>query len=474
MCISLWYKPFLSEDFLPMPPYDLAVLTAIDRHIEENLEASLAELSALCAQPSISAQGVGIQECAALVAGMLEKRGFIVHIEKTAGNPVVYAEAPGTSEKTMLFYNHYDVQPPEPLDLWESPPFTPTIRDGKMFARGVSDDKGHIQCRFAALDAIKAVTGSYPCRVKFVIEGEEETSSVSLPGYVHANAEKLKADGCIWEFGAIDDQGRPMQVLGLRGICYVEFSVKVMEIDAHSGYGSVLPNAAWRLIWALNTLKDAQENILIPGFYDNVRPLDPRAAALAAAMPEDSDELASRHGLIAPFIKGINSGPAFRQQQVLQPSLTICGLTAGYQGPKSKTVIPARASAKADFRLVPDQTPEEILHKLRQHLAAQGFSDVEVEFLGGEGPARTNPDDPLVKIAVETARQVYGTEVIISPSSGGSGPNHVFMEALHVPIITAGLSYPGAQVHAPNENMVIDHFVKGAQHTARILCAFSA
>jgi acetylornithine deacetylase/succinyl-diaminopimelate desuccinylase-like protein len=452
-------------------PADLA---AIDRHIEENLEASLAELSALCAQPSISAQGIGIEECATLVGHMLETRGFSVQIEKTAGNPIVYAEAPGASEKTMLFYNHYDVQPPEPLHLWDSPPFTPIIRDGKLFARGVSDDKGHIQCRFAALDAIKAVTGGYPCRVKFVIEGEEETSSASLPPYVQRNAEKLKADGCLWEFGMVDDQGRPVVVLGLRGICYVEMSVKVMEIDAHSGYGSVLPNAAWRLIWALNTLKDAGHNILIEGFYENVRPIDARTAALVAAMPEDAPDVAKGHGLIAPFIKGVTGGPAFRQQQVLEPSLTICGLTAGYQGPKSKTVIPAQASAKADFRLVPDQTPQEILQKLRKHMAAKGFADVQVEFLGGESPARTDPDHPLVKIAVETARKVYGKEPVVAPSSGASGPNHVFIEALHVPIVTAGLAYPGSQIHAPNENIMIEHFVKAAQHTAHILCAFSA
>ncbi len=230
--------------------------TAIDRYITDHLDGSLAELSRLCAQPSVSAQMLGIHECAELVGEMLSRRGFKVEIIPTKGSPVVYAEAEGDSDKTLLFYNHYDVQPPEPLELWETPPFQPAIRDGKMYARGVSDDKGHIQCRLSALDAVKAVRGSYPCRIKFVIEGEEETSSVHLEEFVLTHAAKLKADACVWEFGSVNHEGTPVQHLGLRGICYVELSVKTGTLDAHSGLGgSIFPNAAWRLIWALNTLR---------------------------------------------------------------------------------------------------------------------------------------------------------------------------------------------------------------------------
>src|SRR3990172_9391830 len=214
-----------------------------------------------------------MQECASLVAAMLHDRGFSAEIMPTDGAPVVFAERKGESNKTRLFYHHYDVQPPEPLDLWDSPPFEPTLRDGKLFARGVSDDKGHIQCRLAALDAIKAVTGSYPCRLKFAIEGEEETSSVNLEEFVVSHADKLKADACVWEFGGVDHEERPEQYLGLRGICYVELSVKTASQDAHSGLGgSIFANAAWRLVWALNTLKDTNERIRIPGFYDAVKP----------------------------------------------------------------------------------------------------------------------------------------------------------------------------------------------------------
>ncbi len=447
---------------------------AIDKYIEDHLDDSLAELSRLCAQPSVSAQGLGINECADLVAGMLRKRGFKVEIIKTAGNPVVYAEAEGASDKTLLFYNHYDVQPPEPLDLWDSPPFEPTLRDGKLFARGVSDDKGHIQCRLAALDAIKAVTGSYPCRIKFAIEGEEETSSVNLEEFVVSHADKLKADACVWEFGGVDHEERPAQYLGLRGICYVELSVKTASQDAHSGLGgSIFPNAAWRLVWALNTLKDQNERIRIPGFYDGVKPPSKRDLELLAALPDNSGDLLQRYGLKG-FLKGMKGGTEMRREEVFVPTCTICGLTSGYQGPGSKTVLPAQASAKVDFRLVPDQDPKDIAAKLRQHLDAEGFSDVEIAYLGGEKPGRTDPDHPFVKLTIEAAREAYGKEVIVSPMVGGSGPNHVFLDTLHLPIVTAGVGYPGGQAHAPNENLVIDHFISGTKHTARIVGKFGA
>ncbi len=447
----------------------MADFSAIDKYIETHLEDSIAELARLCAQPSVSAQGLGITECAELVASLLRRRGFTVEIIGTNGNPVVYAEAEGASDKTLLFYNHYDVQPPEPLELWDSPPWQLTRRDGKLYARGVGDDKGHIECRLSALDAVKAVAGSYPCRIKFVIEGEEETSSVNLESFVVNHAEKLKADACVWEFGGVSHEGKPEQYLGLRGICYVELSVQTASQDAHSGLGgSIFANAAWRLVWALNTLKDQSEHVRIPGFYDGIKPPSARDMELLAALPDDSEDIKRRYGLKG-FLKGLTGGVELRREAVFMPTCTICGLTSGYQGPGSKTVLPARASAKVDFRLVPGQAPLDILAKLRKHLDAEGFSDVEVNYLGGERPGRTDPDDRFVKLTIEAAREAYGTDVVIVPMVGGSGPNHVFLDTLKVPIVSAGVGYPGGQAHAPNENIVIDNFLTGTKHTARII-----
>lgn len=445
---------------------------SIDRYLEGHMDESIKELMRLCAQPSVAAQNWGLAECAELVGELLRARGFQVEVLSTGGAPAVYAERRGRSNSTLLFYNHYDVQPAEPLELWTSPPFEPAIRDGKLFARGVSDDKGHLTSRLFAIDALLATAGELPCNVKFVVEGEEEVSSVHLPGFVQANREKLAADACIWEFGQVDHRGVPMQYTGLRGICYVELSVETAGIDAHSGTGgSIFPNAAWRLVWALNTLKGPDERIRLPGHYDRVVPPSERDIALMEAMPEVAEEYQQRYG-VKTFLKGMTGGVKLRVAEAFQPTCTICGLTAGYQGPGSKTVLPARASAKVDFRLVPDQTPEETVAKLRAHLDAEGFPDVQVNFLGGEAPARTDPDHPFITLVAETARPVYGQPMQIVPMVGGSGPNHAFIEYLGVPVATAGIGYPGTQAHAPDENIRLDLYLKGAQHIAHILDAF--
>jgi acetylornithine deacetylase/succinyl-diaminopimelate desuccinylase-like protein len=448
--------------------------SAIDHYLEEQLQQSLNELARLVAQPSVGAQNLGLKECAALVSGLLEQRGFKVEIMATDGAPVVFAERKGkNTNKTLLFYNHYDVQPPEPLELWETPPFEPSQRDGKLYGRGVSDDKGHITSRLHAIDAILATDGELPCNIKFIIEGEEETSSVHLHDFIKQNKAKLAADACIWEFGGVDHREVPIQYLGLRGICYVELSVETANTDVHSGLGgSIFPNAAWRLTWALSTLKGLDERIRIPGWYNDVVPPSARDRELMAALPEVADEYKTRYG-VREFLKGLTGGVELKIHEVFEPTCTICGLTSGYQGPGSKTVLPARASAKVDFRLVPNQTPEKCLKLLRTHLDANGFSDVKVDFLGGEPAARTNPDDPFVKTVIETAEPVYGLKMQKVPLTGGSGPNYPFIHDLGLPVATAGLGYPDTRAHAPNENIRIDLYLKHARHMARVIAEFA-
>jgi acetylornithine deacetylase/succinyl-diaminopimelate desuccinylase-like protein len=253
----------------------------------------------------------------------------------------------------------------------------------------------------------------------------------------------------------------------------VELSVETANQDVHSGLGgSIFPNAAWRLVWALNSLKDDNENILIPGFYDAVREPTDRQRELMAALPEVGPIYQKTFGL-DHFLKGLTGGVELRLAEVFEPTCTICGLTSGYQGPGSKTVLPARASAKVDFRLVPDQTPEEVVRLLRAHLDLEGFTDVKVEMLGGESPAVTDPDHPFVKVVVDTAVEVYQKPVQISPMIGGSGPNHVIQDALRVPIAASGVGHPYSQAHAPNENMRLDLYLLGAKHITRILHAFA-
>ena len=445
----------------------------IDSYLDKNFDQSLEELKRYVSQPSISAQNLGLKECAQIVKEMLEKRGFKAQIMSTEGAPVVFGERKGKSDKTLLIYNHYDVQPPEPLELWESPPFEPEIRAGKMYGRGVSDDKSHLTSRLFALDAILDSEGELPCNVKFIVEGEEETSSVHLHDFVRENMETLKADACIWEFGGVDHRDMPMQYLGLRGICYVELSVESLGTDVHSGLGgSIFPNAAWRLVWALNSLKGPDERILIPGFYDDVVPPSARDRELMDKLPDVADEYKTRYG-VKEFIKGLKGGTDLKIEEVFTPTCTICGLTSGYQGPGSKTVQPARASAKVDFRLVPTQKPEDIVKKLRAHLDAQGFSDVEINFLGGEPSARTDPDDPFIKIVVDTSTEIYEAPMEIVPMVGGSGPSYPFVHDLGLPVATMGLGYPGTLAHAPNENIRLDLYLKHAKHMARVVKEFA-
>ena len=451
-----------------MPDY-----SRIDAYLNTNIDRSLEELGRLVAQPSISAQKIGLKECAELVASMLRGRGFKAEIYPTAGSPIVVAERKGKSDKTLLIYNHYDVQPPEPLELWESPPFEPERRDGKMFGRGVSDDKGHIAARLFAIDALLAETGELPCNIKFIIEGEEETASINLTKFVLEHKDLLKADACMWEFGGVDHTDTPMQYLGLRGICYVELSVDLLSTDVHSGLGgSIFPNAAWRLVWALNTLKGPDERIRIPGFYDAVRPPSARDRELMSALPDPADEYRSRYG-VPYFLKGLTGGTDLKIAEVFSPTCTICGLTSGYQGPGSKTVLPARASAKVDFRLVPDQDPADILQKLRAHLDAEGFQDVRITDLGGDAPARTDPDDPFIQLVASTAQDVYGVPMTLVPLTGGSGPSHPFVHDLGLPVATGGMGYPDTRTHAPNENIRVDLFLKHARHMARIIGDFA-
>ena len=447
-------------------------LTSLYAYLDHHLDDSLAELARYCAQPSVAASGEGIEACALLTAEMLGARGFETEIIMTDGSPVVYGYRPGKSEKTLLFYNHYDVQPPDPLDLWVSPPFEPTIRDGHMYARGVGDDKGHVVSRLFALDALLAEEGELPCGVKFLIEGEEEISSPHLGPVIQGNLDKFAADACVWEFGGVNHEGSPTLTLGMRGICYVELSVETASQDAHSGLGgSIFPNAAWRLVWALRTIKGTDGKVRIPGFYDHIVPPTREDIEMLAALPPVAEELKSRYG-VQSFLGKPESEVELRLKEVFEPSATICGLDAGYQGPGSKTVLPKRASAKMDFRLVPDQDPEDVFRKLRAHLDAEGFEDVHLHYHGGTIPARSDPADPFFKLVRDAALDVYGKEMVVEPIIGGSGPSHFFIHDLGLPVATSGIGHPGGQAHAPNENISIELYLKGAKHAAGILKAF--
>ena len=445
---------------------------AADRYLQATLGRYIEETARLCAQPSVSARGEGTEACAALVAGLLERCGLEVRRFETPGSPILVGRAPGRAPRTLLFYNHYDVQPPEPLELWTTPPYEPVVRDGALYARGAKDDKGELVARLAAVEAVRAAGGGeLPCAVTFVVEGEEEVGSPHIAAFVRDHAGLLAGQGAVWEEGGVDAAGRPVVSLGRRGILAVELHVRTMKRDAHSGTAHLLPNAAWRLLRALATLKGPDERIRIPGFYDAVRPPSARDEELLDALPDDEARLREVYGPSA-FVLGRRGSELNRA--VFEPTCNIQGLTAGYQGRGSKTVIPAEASAKLDFRLVPDQDPQEVFERLRAHLDREGFEDVEMTWGGAMRPSRVPPDEPLVALAARTGADVYGLPAVLVPMGGGSSPAYAFTEPLGVPVVTAGVGYADNRTHAPDEHMRLADFLNGARHIARILEGFAA
>lgn len=445
---------------------DDGLVSQLRRAIERDLDRSLTDLGRLVAQPSISSQNEGMDQAAALVVDLLGEYGIDAKPMETGGYAAVVGSIAGSGERTIVLYNHYDVQPAEPLDLWDSPPFEMTHRDGRLIGRGVADDKGHIICRLAALEAVRSVLGELPWATTFVIEGEEEISSPHLPQFIADHRDLLAADACIWETGGVGYGGQPQIMLGMRGICYLEYTVRTMSRDAHSGSAHVLPNAAWRLVRALNSIQAADGEILVEGFYDDARQPTAEELQLLAALPDTAPDLRVDYGLES-LAYGLDGLEALRA--VYRPTANIAGFSSGYEGPGPKTVIPATALAKMDFRLVPDQDPADIVRKVRSHLDRAGFPDVEVRFLGGEPAATTPVSEPWVQLAIETATEAYGMEPAIVPLIGGSGPMHAFRESLGVPIVTAGLGHPESLIHAPNENILIENLRVGTLHTALLL-----
>lgn len=443
----------------------------IDSFIEKGLMGWMEELTQVCAVPSVSAKGKNMRECADVVADLIRRRGFEVQQIETPGNPVVVGRLKGASERTILLYNHYDVQPEEPLELWDSPPFEPTIRDEALYARGAKDDKGEFVARLAALDAVmEAYGGTMPCGVTFVVEGEEEIGSPHMASFVKENLDLLRSHGSIWEEGSVSPDGRPINILGLRGVLSVEFNVQTISRDAHSGQASILPNAAWRLLWALNSLKGPDERILIPGFYDDAQSPSQLDIEIYNGLPSFEEQIRKDFG-VSEFVRGV-TGEAFKQAE-WQPTCNIQGIESGYYGQGMKTVIPARAMAKVDFRLVPYQDPDDIYEKLLKHLKEQGFGDVEVTRLGAMWPAKAGADDPLVALTIRTAEEVYGKSSLIYPLVGGSSPVYAFAGPLGIPVVTAGVGYSGSRTHSPNEHVRFSDFVLGARHIARILEGFA-
>jgi acetylornithine deacetylase/succinyl-diaminopimelate desuccinylase-like protein len=434
----------------------MAVLdTALTSYLEAHAKDAQLLLEVLCRQPSVVAQNLGMAEMADLIEMLLSENGF--HTQRLFAEgapPAIYGELRGRSDYTILLYNHYDVQPAEPLELWLSPPFEPTVRDGKLYARGVSDNKAEIASRLIAIRALRAVYGELPITLRWIIEGEEEIGSPHFGAIAQTYSTLLQADGCLWEGSGFDITDRPVLGLGTKGLLYVQLDVQGTGIDAHSGVAPILPSAAWRLVQALATLRTPEGSILIPGFYDTVQPPSKAQIAAIADQPDQDAELREAYQ-VERFVDGL-TGAALRERGAFTPTCNIAGLVSGYGGEGSKTVLPARAMAKIDFRLVPDQEPRDILAKLRTHLAAEGYGDIRITVFGNAEPVVTPIDHPLVQRIATIAESYSGKRPSMTPIAGGTLP---FLGDLRRYVGVPGLCAPdnpvywGSGAHAPNEHI---------------------
>ncbi len=440
----------------------------LDARVDGMRDGLLEELNEFLRMPSISARdddGGGFRLCAEWVAGKLEEAGAEVRIMETDGHPVVYAEI-GSGESTLLSYGHYDVQPPEPLELWESDPFEPTVRDGNLFARGVADDKGDVLARIQALRLYIEEHGPLPFKLKFFIEGEEEIGSPNLAPFVRENADLLAADACLWEGSMKDEAGRPMIFCGTKGMAYVELRARGASYDLHSMYGGIAPNPAWRLVQALRTIKDENGEITLDGL--DALADEPSDKDLEAISRIPFDDAALREGWgVEALDRGLTGEEALREM-LLRPTANIAGIQSGYTGPGSKTIVPSEAFVKMDFRLVAGQSPGPVVELIRSHLRKRGFEDIEVVDLHGVEAAKTPVDSPIVQTAAETWLDLGREDAVVFPTIGGSGPTSLFATELGIPtIMTGNVANAGSRIHSPNESVRLEDYFEAVRYFVR-------
>jgi len=400
-----------------------------------------------------------ILECANCVEDQLRRFGYSVRQFPTGGSPVVFAERNVGAPKTLLFYQHYDVQPEDPIEEWSVPPWQMTVKGERFYGRGASDDKGPFVANLVAMNLIEDMLGQLPVNVKFVVEGEEESGSGHLPEFAVPNANLLKADGGVLEGLAVNPGSASELMAGAKGGAYFELSAEGTPLfpktDVHSGFAGAIPNAAWRLIWALASIKDMDENILIEGINDAVeKPSAEDLAALGNSMRSLEKVFEDEYGLTRTVMN--RRGLDLKKAVYLEPCLTVCGIESGYNGPGPKTIIPARARAKLDFRLVPGLTVETAEGLLRAHLDKHGFSDIRVTRTGfGYGASKAPISSPFIQLVHRTATEIASpAPVDLIPMSWGSGPDYLFDP--HAPCcIMLSDKDVGTNAHAPDENWIL-------------------
>lgn len=407
---------------------------------------------------SISARGELLEEGAALCAQLLRQAGLTVETWRGRGAPVVYAwREPPPGAPTILFYGHYDVQPPEPLDAWQSPPFEGVLREGAIYGRGAGDNKGQLLAHIAAVQTL-IETGRLGVGVKFLVEGEEEIGSPHLAQVASEHRQQLTADLALTSDAPVHDDDQAVIIFGVRGLLYLQLDVRGAARDLHSGNrGGLAPTPAWDLVHALSSLRDEAGHVLVPGFYDPVREPTSEEAAMLRQLPFDRDRMLEELGL--DRLPGRSEHHPW-EFLMFRPTFNISGLRSGYGGPGAKTIVPCQASCKLDIRLVADQRPDSVLAALREHLARHD-PRVQVTEIAAVPPSATAPDTPLAAPVIEAVTRATGTRPWLRPRLGGTTPDYVFTEVLGMPSLLVPYGPPDMNHHAPNEKMTLRALRRG-------------
>jgi acetylornithine deacetylase/succinyl-diaminopimelate desuccinylase-like protein len=449
-----------------------AQFKAFDRLVAERMPQWTAELEEFCRIPSEAGDPGALREAATWLVDRMRRAGAAVELVEAEGIPPLVVGELGEAPRTLNAVQHYDVQPADPHRLWTTPAYEPTIRDGRLYARGASDNKGQLLVRIQALEAYREAVGELPVKVRFLIEGEEESGSVNLGRLLDQRRGLREADGALQEGGAVDEHGRPVLICGVRGIVYVELSVRTLNFDAHSGGAQLYPNAAWRLVEALSTLWSNEGRVLIDGFYASVKPpTDEQLAHLRDNVPFEEAELKRIYGP-REFVGG-RTGLEAQVAQIFEPTCNLAGIWSGWTGAGSKTITPAEARAKIDFRLVPDQDPWRVRELLREHLDRRGFNDIEITDLGHEHPYWSPIDGPLVEAAARAAEEVFGERAVRQYSSPGTAPMYEVCAAHRVPMVAIGCGDHHARAHAPDESISLERYADAARALARLVVYWS-
>lgn len=438
----------------------------LDAYFTSKREEHLDELKEFLRIPSISAlseHNGDMKKAAEWLKNSLQKAGLEnLSIDETEGHPVVYGDwLHAEGKPTILFYGHYDVQPVDPLNLWESGPFEPEVRDNKLFARGASDDKGQVFMHVLAVEALMKEDGTLPVNIKFIIEGEEEVGSPSLEKYIEDNKEKLAADIIVISDTGMYGPGKPAVCYGLRGLAGVQIDVKGAKGDLHSGiYGGGVQNPIHAIAEILASFHDKEGTIAVEGFYTDVRPLEDEERAAYKALNFDEEGLQEEIGVNELFGE---KGYSYLEQTWTRPTLEVNGVFGGFSGEGIKTVLPAEAGAKITCRLVPDQDPDDIVKKLKAHIEEHKPAGVTVtvsEFDKGK-PFITPFDHPAIQAAGESYEKVYNVPTAFTRMGGSIPIVAAFDEILNLPVVLMGFGLSSENFHAPNEHFHLENFDKG-------------